>query len=207
MSPIRTAIAAGLAALLLPAFASASTVIAQFSRTTNDGVYSLSDAQARALGHADAGFIGFYRVREGGGTTFEMGDVFDETTVRNSVKTNEGGILAILNGRADGLSYRGKAFQRLGATTIGTTDAQFYEAVALLFGASSGSIVFNRRGGTTSFNASQSRGAFEVSASELAYLSQPPVAAVPVPAALGLLAFGLGTLGMLGVRRRRAAAA
>ena len=72
-----------LAAVATMAVPASAAVIDRFNKTTNDGVFDLSDAQAAALGFADADYIGFFRVREGSGTSFEAGDTFDATTLRN----------------------------------------------------------------------------------------------------------------------------
>ena len=205
MRPTRSILAAALLVSLAPVPALAASVLQQLNKSTNDGVYSLTAEQAAALGYVDAGFIAFYRVREGNGTTFSFGDAFDETTLRNSVKSNGGGILAFLNGRASGLDYQGAAFEKLGRTVIASDASSFYEGVAFLFGAGAGAITFNKSGGTTTFSASQSRGGFVMPVVERRPAAEVvPVAAVPVPAAFGLLAAGLGLLGAAGLRRRLA---
>ncbi len=201
----RSMLAAAFLVLLAPVPALAASVLPQFNKSTNDGVYELTRDQAAALGHVDAAFIAFYRVREGAGTTFSLGDAFDETTLRNSVKSDGGGILAFLNGRAEGLDYQGAAFERLGRTVIASDASSFYEGVAFLFGVDAGAITFNKRGGTTTFSASQSRGGFVMPVIEReAPQAVTTVAPVPVPAAFGLLAAGLGVLGAAGLRRRLA---
>jgi len=170
--------------------ASAAT-ITQFNKTTPDGVFTLSQAQADYLGYSDARFIGFYRVREGSGTTFDAGDTFNVTTMFNSVTSNASKILAFLNGKNPGLTYTGGYLDILGETTIGEANSYnsgFKEGVAFLFGKDAGNIVFR---GSGTFNGGQSRGDFD--------LVVP--SAVPLPAAAWMLIAGLGVLAALARRK------
>jgi hypothetical protein len=168
--------------------ASAAT-INQFNKTTNDGVFTLSQAQADFLGYSDARFIGFYRVREGNGTTFNDGDTFNVTTMFNSVTSNASKILAFLNGENPGLTYTGGYLDPLGQTTVGE-DNSYTAGVAFLFGENAGNIVFR---GSSTYNGGQSRGDFD--------LVVP--SAVPLPAAAWMLIAGLG--GLAAFARRKAA--
>jgi hypothetical protein len=168
--------------------ASAAT-ITQFNKTTPDGVFTLSQAQADYLGQSDAKFIGFYRVREGNGTSFDAGDTFNVATMFNSVTSNASKILAFLNGENPGLSYTGGYLDPLGETTVG--DANSYTAgVAFLFGDNAGNIVFR---GTGTYNGGQSRGDFDFVVPS----------AVPLPAAAWMLIAGLG--GLAAFARRKTA--
>lgn len=178
-------------ALALCVPASAAT-IPQFNRTTNDGVYDLSAAQASALGYAGAEYIGFFRVREGNGTTFNAGDTFDASTMFASVTSGAGSILAFLNGRNPDLSYTGAAFDDLGTTTVGALNS-YTEGVAFLF-SGTGNIVFR---GSSTFNAGQSRGA----------ITGIDVAPIPLPAGLVLLLSGLVGLGLFARKQRPVATA
>lgn len=162
--------------------------LTQINKFTNDGVYSLSQTQADQLGYSDADFIAFLRPRSGRGVTLATGDTFDATTLFNSTK-NDSKIIAFLNGENTGLSYTGDAFDPLGTTTILNNSGSFYEGTAFLFESGVGNIVFN---GSATFNEGQSRGAFD-----------REIGAVPVPAALPLLAAGVAALGFAGYRRRR----
>lgn len=187
MRRILTALATA-AALCAGTMASAAT-ITQFNKATPDGVFTLSQAQADHLGHSDARFIGFYRIREGNGTTFDAGDTFNVTSLFNSVTGNAGSILAFLNGRNPGLTYTGGYLDPLGETTVGAADS-YASGVAFLFGEGSGNIVFR---GSGTFNAGHTRGEFDF---------EVPTA-VPLPAAAWMLIAGLG--GLAAVARRKTA--
>ncbi|MDW4500376.1 VPLPA-CTERM sorting domain-containing protein [Sulfitobacter sp. D35] len=177
------ALAVGIASL---AGAASAATITQFNKTTNDGVYNLSAAQAAYLGDASATHIGFFRVREGNGTVLNAGDTFNVATMNNSVTSGAGSILAFLNGRNADLGYTGDFFDALGETTLGAATS-FYEGVAFLF-SGNGNIVFR---GSSTFNAGQTRGALDLD-----------VPAVPLPAAGWLLVAGLGGLGLMKRRRK-----
>jgi hypothetical protein len=178
-------------AATLMAGAVAAAPISQFNKTTNDGVYTLTQSQADALGYGTADYIGFFRVREGSGTVFDSGDTFDATTLANSVTSGLGNIIAFLNGRNGDLGYSGGFFDDLGTTTVGTGNS-YYEGVAFLF-SNPGNIVFR---GTSTFNSGQTRGEFDGVGLD--------VAPVPVPAALPMLIAGLG--GFAALRRKKKAA-
>jgi hypothetical protein len=175
----------------VPLAAEAATVT-RFNKSTNDGVYTLSDAQAAHLGQPSAGYIGFFRVRGSRGTRFDPGDTFDAASVLNSFTGGRGNVLAVLNGDNRRLTYTGGFLDPLGTTVLSTPNS-YYRGAAILFAA--GTINFN--GGN--FNGSQSRGAF----ADLA-VPEPAPAPVPLPHAAGLLLAGLGGLALL---RRRAPAA
>jgi hypothetical protein len=174
--------------------ASAATYISSFSRTTNDGVFELSQAQAGFLGVPTADRIGYFRVRSGGSPViaWSAGDTFDGASVLASVTSNAGAILGLFNGENEKLGYSGDAWKPLGTTTLledSDLGGSLFRAVAFAFSSGSGNIVFR---GSTTFNGAQSQGA--------------SLAPVPVPAALPLLLGGLAVMGVV-ARRRRAAAA
>lgn len=169
--------------------------ITQFNKTTNDGVYTLSQAQADHFGFSTADRIAFFRIREGNGTAFSDGDTFDATSLANSFTSNGSSILAFLNGTNAALTYTGDtlnpatgAFDLLGTTTVGAADS-YYEGVAFLFNNLSGNIV---AGGTSTFNGGQTRGDFVFN-----------VAPVPIPAAGPLFLAALGAFGFAARRRRQ----
>lgn len=177
------------AAILLGSAASAAS-ISQFNKTTNDGVFALSDAQAASIGYADADYIAFFRVREGNGTLFDAGDTFDSTTLFNSVTSGAGKIIAFLNGTNGNLFYTGDAFADLGLTTVGGDDG-YFRGVAFLF-SDPGNIVFR---GSSTFNSGQSRGQFD----------GIDVNPIPLPAAAWMLMASVAGLGVMARRKRKAA--
>jgi opacity protein-like surface antigen len=182
------ATAALIAATVIGSAASAAT-ISQFNRTVNDGVFSLTQAQASYFGFADADYIGFVRPRQGNGVTWTAGDTFDAATMWATVTGGASRILAFLNGTNATLGYTGDTYGLLGTTTLEGTDT--YRGVAFLFSEGAGNITFR---GTSTFNMGQSLGTLDF---------QPP-SVVPVPAALPLLLAGLGGLAFI-ARRRKAA--
>jgi hypothetical protein len=189
---MKSLFASAVLALSMLAASANAAVISQFSRTTNDGVFTLSAAQAAFLGVPTADRLGFFRVRSGGSpnVSWSAGDTFDATSVMNSVQSNGAAILGIFNGANAGLVYTGSAWSALGTTTFvsdSASNGSLFRAVAFAFNSASGNIVFR---GSTTFNGDQTRGA-----------SPSPI---PVPAALPLMLLALGGLGLV-ARRRRAA--
>ncbi|MEM7724211.1 MAG: VPLPA-CTERM sorting domain-containing protein [Pseudomonadota bacterium] len=189
MKRILTTLAAVIA-LTMPA---SGATISQFKKSTNDGVYDLTTSQAAALGFGSASHIGFFRIREGSGTTFDAGDTFDATTIMASLRGgSRNNVIAILNGRNGGLGYTGGFLEVLQTTTIGDANS-YYEGVAILF---NGNTV-NFGGGN--FNRSQSRGTYDGT-------GIPAPAAVPLPAAGWFLIAGIGGLVVMSRRRKLASA-
>jgi len=185
--PKLSILAAATAIAITAAGSASAAFITQFNKTTNDGVFALSQAQADWLGYSDADFIAFFRPREGNGTAFDAGDTFDSTTMANSVTSGGGNILAFLNGTNAGLTYTGDAFDDLGTTTVGSSSS-YFRGVAFLFESGAGNIVFK---GSSTFNGGQAKS------------SAAPVP-VPVPAALPLGLLALGGLGLYRRQQRRA---
>jgi len=174
------------------ASASQAAAISQFNKTTNDGVFTLTEGQAAAIGFGGQNVdrIGFFRVREGSGTTFNAGDTFDVTTMNNTVTSGAGNIIAFLNGTNLDLTYTGDEFDVLGTTAVGASNS-YFRGVAFLFSSLSGNITFR---GSSTFNAAQTRGAFD------------GIAEVPLPAAAPLFLGGLAAFGLAKRRSNRAAA-
>jgi hypothetical protein len=177
------------AGLVLATGAQAAT-ITQFGRTTNDGVWSLSAAQATALGVSGATKMGAFRVRSGNGVTWAMGDTFGVSALNASIISGAGNVYGYFNGFGDDLlDYTGGFLAPLGVTTFlasSSTDGDLYRGVFFAF---TGNVVFR---GTSSFNP-VNQGAFPYE-----------IAPIPVPAALPLLLAGLGGLALM-ARRRKAA--
>ena len=179
--------ALAVAAGMIAATSVSAATVTQFDKTTNDGVFSLSQAQADFLGFSDAKYIGFVRVRNNSaGTTFGAGDTFDATTMGNTVTSGGGSILAFLNGNNADLTYTGGYLDPLGLTTLGPQNS-YFRGVAFLFGEGVGNIVFL---GSSTFNQDRNNGEFDLE-----------VSAVPLPAAAWMLIAGLG--GLVAVSRRR----
>jgi hypothetical protein len=188
---MKTQILAFIAGLLLATGAHAAT-ISQFGRTTNDGVWALSAAQASALGVVGATKIGAFRVRAGGtgNLTWAAGDTFDATAVAATITSGAGNVYGFFNGFGDGLlDYTGDFLAPLGLTTFlagSATDGELFRSVFFAF---NGQVVFRN---SATFN--------PVSQGDLPFDVTP----VPVPAALPLLLAGLGGLALV-ARRRKAA--
>ncbi|WP_025898962.1 hypothetical protein [Sneathiella glossodoripedis] len=193
---IFTRLVAGAAALFMLTSVSNAAYVSSFNKHTNDGVYTLNQAQKDFFGVSGAEYIGFLRVRSGNGVSWNAGDYFDQTSVLNSTGSDSK-ILALLNGLGDpaNVTYTGNNLETLGSTTLVNSSADvsgIYEGIAFLFGSTVGDIVFN---GTATFNQGQTRGEWDYQ-----------VSVVPLPAALPLYAAGVAVLGFLGWKRRRSAA-
>ena len=186
---MKTRILAFIAGVLLATGAHAAT-ISQFGRTTNDGVWSLSAAQASALGVSGATKIGAFRVRSGNGVTWAAGDTFDASAVAATITSGAGNVFGFFNGEGDGLlDYTGDILAPLGLTTFlasSTTDGNLFRGVFFAF---NNQVTFRN---SATFN--------EVSQGDFPFDVTP----VPVPAALPLLLAGLGGLAFV-ARRRKAA--
>jgi hypothetical protein len=188
---MKTRILAFIAGILLATGAHAAT-ISQFGRTTNDGVWALSAAQATALGVSGATKMGAFRVRAhgAGNVTWAAGDTFDASAVAATITSGAGNVFGYFNGFGDGLlDYTGDFLAPLGLTTFladSATDGDLFRGVFFAF---NDQVVFRN---SSTFNAvTQGDFPFEVTP-------------VPVPAALPLLLAGLGGLAFFG-RRRKAA--
>lgn len=155
--------------------------IPSFAKTTNDGVFTITPGQASFLGVPTADRVGFFRVREAGGTILNPGDFFDPNSILNSTN-NDSKILGIFNGENAGLTYTGDFYEPLGITTIGASDS-YFRGVMFAFESSAGNIVF---GGTSTFNGGQTQGSI----------------VIPEPASCALLC--ISALGVFGLRRRAA---
>jgi hypothetical protein len=185
---------------LIASSASAATV-ASFSRTNNDGVFSITASQAAQLGVDGATKVGLFRVRAGNGVSWNAGDDFNAQTVLNTRIGGSGTIFGVLNGPVDQnfdgevdpnglfLTYDGGLFETLG-TTIFTNDSattgSIFRAVAIAF---DGALTF---AGSSQFD--------EVNCGALV-LPEP----VPLPAAAWLLLAGVGGLAVAGRKRRESA--
>jgi hypothetical protein len=183
--------------LAAPLTASAA-YISSFGRTTNDGVFTLTAAQAAFLGTPTADRIGFFRVRAGGtpSVTWSAGDYFDSASVLATVTSNGGAILGLFNGLGDGqLTYASgglySPFTSATFNSANTADGELFRAIAFTFNSASGNIVFR---GSATFSPATVVGPSDV----------PTAPPVPLPGAAWLLVSGLAGIGMLG-RRRRAA--
>ena len=194
---VRSALVAAIvSSVMATAGAANAAYIASFNRTTNDGVYSLSDAQADYLGVTCTNdcFIGYFRVREGNGTVINDGDTFDQASIFGSVTSGSASILGLFNGLgvSPDIEYASATpFASLGLTTLHAKSIP--AAVAFVFDSSAGNIVFK---GSSTFNASQSRGADP----------NVPIGAIPEPSTWALLIGGFGLAGAA-LRRRRSAVA
>lgn len=186
------------ALLALTAAAADAATIDRFSKTTNDGVFTLTPEQAMHLGAPGADRIAFFRVREGRGVRFMAGDVFDEGTLDASVRSGRDAIIAFVNGEAEGLRYEGRPFERLGRVVIDSDANSFSRGVAFLFNSQAGDIVFE---GSATFNGDQTRGVFALSTPEPSAAPAP----IPAPATLPLMAAGLGALALMRKWRRATA--
>lgn len=175
--------------LVVSGGAQAASYIQEFKKTTNDGVFSLTAEQADFFGVSTDDHIGFFRVREGNGVSFDAGDTFDVSTMLNSLMSGAGSVIKFLNGTNGALGYSGDAYDDLGTTTLGDENS-YYRGVAFLF-SGTGNIVFN---GSSTFNSGQSTGDLDFT----------PPAAVPLPAGLPLLLTALGGVALI-ARRRKAA--
>ncbi len=191
------------AAMILVAAPASAARIDAFTKSTNDGVYELTQAQIDHFGVEDAAYIGFYRprFRKADLDDYAIGDVFDADTILASAanQSSANKILAVLNGDNQHLDYTGGLFDPLGTTVIESVRTGYVRGVAFLFGDDVGNIVFQ---GTSTFNEGQSRGllAFDPPPSPTGPAGSTTPAAVPLPAGLVLLATGAGALGLM--RRR-----
>ncbi len=186
-------LAAAVAAFGLVTAASApasAAFISSFSRTTNDGVFTLSAAQASYLGVPTADRLGFVRIRSGGtpSVSWSAGDTFDATSIMAFVTSNAANILGLFNGVGDPalIAYTGSAFDPLGTTTL-LTSGDVSRGVAFAFSSTGGNVVFK---GTTTFSGAQTQG--------------PSMSPVPLPGTVWLFGTAIAGLGVFGWRRRAA---
>lgn len=164
-----------------------AALVTSFSRTTNDGVYTINAGQAAFLGVAGADRVGFFRVRNNSmGTTYGADDTFNQTSILNTTN-DDSKILGLFNGRGDvsRITYTGASFAPLGTTTL-LASLDVFEGVLFAFSSLAGNIVFT---GSTTFNGSQTRGNADFIA--------------PIPAAAWLFGSALLGLGAYARRRRR----
>lgn len=185
-------VAAGILALgfvVMPAEPASAAYIPVFNKTTNDGVFTLSAAQAAYLGTPTADRLGFFRVRQGSGTVLNAGDTFDAASITASIAGGAGNVLGIFNGigPASNITYGGPSYDPLGLTTL-VTGNDVYRGVAFAFSSLGGNIVFK---GTSTFNGGQTQG--------------PSPSPVPIPGAIWLFGAALAGLGVFGWKRRAAA--
>lgn len=184
--------------LLAAPLTASAAYISSFGRTTNDGVFTLTSAQAAFLGTPTADRIGFFRVRAFGSpsVTWSAGDYFDSASVLATVTSNGGAILGLFNGLGDGqLTYASgglySPFTSATFNSANTVDGELFRAIAFTFNSASGNIVFR---GSATFNPALTSGVSDV----------PTAPPVPLPAAAWLLLSGLAGLGVLGRRRKTA---
>jgi len=195
VSPITRRIAAIIlaASSAIAALPASAATITSFQRTTNDGVFALTAAQAAQFGVPDTAYVGFLRPRSpNNANPLSAGDTFDGAAILATCRGGCDRILSVHNGDSTQLGYSGTFMDLLGETSVTETTHGIYRGVAILFSAGNGAITF---AGGASFAAGQSRGVFDYAA--------PAPAVVPLPAGLPLLLAGLGALAVL--RRRRAA--
>lgn len=161
----RAALRAALAgaALALTCAPLAADPVARFERTANGGVYTLTEAQAEALGAPGADRIGFIDILAGAGSGdgyFLAGDVFDAGTFL-AMTEDDRAVRAFLNGdagRAD-VVYVGFPYDPLRPTRL-QAHRDIPRAVAFAFRDRDGPVIF--AGAQSSvFDGSQTRGPFE----------------------------------------------
>lgn len=180
---------------LLLAFGAQAATISSFNRTTNDGVWSLTAAQANALGVSGATKIGAFRVRSGGSpsVTWQAGDSFNAATLTASITSGSGNVFGFFNGEATtALDYTGGFLASLGVTRFlfpSGANASYFRSVYFAF---NDTVVF---GGSSTFSV-VNRGAFPHT-----------ITPVPVPAAMPLMLAGMGLFAAAALRRKRATAA
>ncbi|MEL6197164.1 MAG: hypothetical protein AAFT19_04895, partial [Pseudomonadota bacterium] len=161
--------------------------IDEFQRTTNDGVYSLSAAQAEAIGVVGATKLALLRVRPSRGVTWEAGDYFDAASIENTIRGSGANVFGILNGplapgfvpqatNGDVLLYEGDLWEALGTTIFQQDSGSSPSLVAAVAVAFTGTLTVN---GVSTFNP-VTLGAAPISAAA-------GLAAVPLPAAGWLL--------------------
>lgn len=163
-----------------------AALIETVPRFTNDGVFTLTAAQAALLGTPGADKIGFLRVRSAAGSSFAAGSILELSSLGNI--SNGGAILAFFNGTNSDLSYTGGAFELFTKATVVNAADGFFRGLAFAFSSSSGNIVFSTGGATAAFNGGQTRGALTES---LATLLEESLSTTQVsaPTTLGIFAF------------------
>ena len=201
---LKTLLGSSIAAICLAAAAQAKTVD-YFAKTSGEGVYSLTEAQADHLGHSGADRIAFVTLRKGAGVNYKPGDTFDASSVLSSIAQGRSNVGGVLNGLADDVTYDGDAFAPLSMATIWTNDANLTAAVALIFDSAADGFV--TRDGTV-FTPAMTQGAYDgilVPGAELpgpaAAQDTRELAVVPLPWALPLMLAALGGLALM--RRAR----
>lgn len=195
MTSIRMA-AAALAAALSLLGASASAVTIDFStnnpRLTNDGVFTISAAQADKLGISGATRVGAVGIRTPSRSGYDVGDMFNVSALLEGVIGGQSNIIGWLNGTNSNVSYTGAAFAPLGDTTITgfdrASDRKLFSVV--YFGFANGDVTVR---GTNTFGFNAASADFST------------IVPIPLPAAGWLMLAGLGGLGVAARRRRKAA--
>lgn len=167
----------------------------RFSAYGNAGVYALSEETAKALGVPGATHFAFVNFGSG-----RAGMRFNEKALLNAV-SKPGEILGVFNGFSDALTYRGKAFDPLGETVIGTGTEKFIQGFGFAFHETAGALHLKGQYGKTKFHAKQAQGYLAERYGDALNDANGP-SPVPLPAGLPLILMGMASLVLL---RRRAA--
>ena len=170
----------------------------RFGSYGNAGVYALGAETARALGVPGATHFAFVNFGAG-----KAGMRFDATALYNAA-AKPGEIIGVFNGFSDALSYRGRAFDPLGETIVGTAAETFLQGFGFAFRQSAGALFLQGRDGKVKFHANQAKGLLSETYGDIlsARGGAGGPAPVPLPAGFPLLLTAMAGLALL---RRRAA--